>query len=76
MIGELDTVVLSRDLPEHGLRTGDIGAIVHIYGDKIHVDVEFVSGKGRTISLVTLMKKDIRLMADGEILHVRHLKAA
>lgn len=26
---ELDTVVLERDLPEHDLRRGDLGAIVH-----------------------------------------------
>ncbi len=27
----LDTIVLERDLPEHGLRQGDLGAIVEIY---------------------------------------------
>lgn len=27
---ELDTTVLARDLPEHGLRMGDLGAIVHV----------------------------------------------
>jgi hypothetical protein len=26
----LDTVVLDRDLPEHGLRAGDLGAIVEV----------------------------------------------
>ncbi|MEX1113471.1 MAG: DUF4926 domain-containing protein [Patescibacteria group bacterium] len=26
---ELDTAVLDRDLPEHDLRRGDLGAIVH-----------------------------------------------
>jgi len=26
---ELDTVVLERDLPEHGLRRGDLRAVVH-----------------------------------------------
>ena len=31
MIRELDTVVLSRDLTEHGLKQGDIGAVVHCY---------------------------------------------
>jgi len=28
----LDTVVLKRDLPEHGLRAGDLGAVVELYG--------------------------------------------
>jgi hypothetical protein len=27
----LDTVVLDRDLPEHGLRSGDLGAVVEVY---------------------------------------------
>ncbi len=31
MIRNLDTVVLTRDLPEHGLRSGDMGAVVHDY---------------------------------------------
>ena len=29
----LDTVVLSRDLPEHGLRVGDVGAVVEVYAE-------------------------------------------
>ncbi|HHM13065.1 MAG TPA: DUF4926 domain-containing protein, partial [Planctomycetaceae bacterium] len=28
---ELDTVVLKRDLPEQGLRKGDLGGVVHVY---------------------------------------------
>lgn len=32
MFRELDTVVLERDLPEHDLRRGDLGAIVHRHG--------------------------------------------
>jgi Domain of unknown function (DUF4926) len=27
----LDTVVLARDLPQHGLRAGDLGAVVEVY---------------------------------------------
>ena len=39
---ELDTVVLVRDLPASGLRSGDLGAVVHTYGTEA-VEVEFVS---------------------------------
>ena len=28
---KLDTVVLARDLPDHGLCAGDLGAVVEIY---------------------------------------------
>ncbi len=30
MIRNLDTVVLTCDLPEHGLRRGDVGAVVDV----------------------------------------------
>ena len=30
-IRRLDTVVLARDLPPHGLRAGDLGAVVETY---------------------------------------------
>ena len=31
MFNLLDTVVLDRDLPEHGLRQGDLGAVVDVH---------------------------------------------
>ena len=74
MINELDTVVLTRDLPEHGLETGDVGAVVHIYpGAAASFEVEFVSAEGRTLALVTLPASDLRPMAGPEILHARRL---
>ena len=41
MIDELDTVVLSHDIDEHGLKKGDIGAVVHCYSDGLAFEVEF-----------------------------------
>jgi hypothetical protein len=73
-VDELDTVVLSRDIEEHGLRRGDIGAVVHYYGDGVAFEVEFVAADGRTIALLTLTQDDIRPMRGGEILHVRTLE--
>ena len=49
----LDTVVLTHDLPEHGLRAGDLGAVVELYGQD-GVEVEFVRASGQTKALVTL----------------------
>ena len=37
----LDTVVLATDLPEHGLRQGDLGAVVEVY-EPDALEVEFV----------------------------------
>jgi len=76
MIKELETIVLSRDLPEYGLNRGDIGAVVHCYAEGKAYEVEFVTGEGQTIAVVTLEAKDVRPMHANEILHVRGLKAA
>ena len=33
MFKVLETVVLARDIPEHGLRRGDLGAVVEALND-------------------------------------------
>jgi hypothetical protein len=73
MIRELDTVVLTRDLEEYGLREGDIGAVVHCYREGGTYEVEFVSAEGATVALPTLTRADIRPVGGREILHVREL---
>ena len=76
MIKELETIVLSRNLPEHSLSRGDIGAIVHSYKSGESYEVEFINGRGKTIALVTLEARDVRPMNPNEILHVREIRAA
>jgi len=76
MIKELETVVLLRDLPEHDLNRGDIGAVVHRYSGGNAFEIEFVTGEGHTIAVVTLDDRDVRPMHANEILHARELKAA
>jgi hypothetical protein len=73
MINELDTVVLSQDIGAYGLKQGDIGAVVHAYKDKAAYEVEFVTGEGDTVAVLTLTSQDIRPMHEREILHVREL---
>jgi len=70
---ELDTVVLTRDLPEHGLESGDVGAVVHVYPEGASFQVEFVSADGHALALLTLSASDLRAMAGSEILHARRL---
>ena len=53
MIRELDTVVLTEDLPEHGLKRGDIGTVVLLH-DQPGYEVEFVSLDGETLAVVSL----------------------
>jgi hypothetical protein len=71
----LDTVVLTKDLPEHKLKRGDVGAVVEIYAPDGY-EVEFVTGSGRTQALVTLHQHDIRPVGAAEMLSVRDVHAA
>lgn len=66
----LDTVVLNHDIPQHGLRAGDLGAIVEIYADEA-LEVEFVRPSGETQALVILKSTDVRPVAKTDILSVR-----
>lgn len=76
VLRELDTVVLTRDLPEYNLVKGDVGAIVHHYLAKNAFEVEFVAANGKTIAVATLMLDDVRPLLGREILHVRELAVA
>lgn len=76
MMSELDTVVLSHDIEKYGLKRGDIGAVVHVYKNEKAYEVEFVTGEGETIAVLTLTPNEIRVMGEQEILHVRELVPA
>lgn len=67
--GRLNT----RDLPEHGLKKGDVGAVVHCYADRATVEVEFVTAGGKTVAVLTLTQADVRPLQSAEILHAREL---
>jgi len=71
MIRELDTAVLTEDLPAFGLHRGDLGAVVHSYQGGASYEVEFVDSEGKTIALTTLSAGQIRPRHAGEILCVR-----
>lgn len=71
----LDTVVLRRDLPAHGLRVGDLGAVVEVYPPD-GLEVEFVMASGRTAGLVTLHVADVRRVAGTDLVAVRTLDRA
>jgi hypothetical protein len=73
LIRELDTVALTHDVDEFGLKQGDIGAVVHCYKDGAAFEVEFVTAEGKTIALLTLDRTDIRPIGGREVLHVREL---
>lgn len=69
---ELDTVVLDRDVPELGLRRGDLGAVVQVYPPD-GLEVEFVTAGGRTQALAELRQADLRAVGDEDLVAVRTL---
>lgn len=76
MVEELESVVLTRDIPESGLSEGDVGTVVHRYEGGKGYEVEFVTGEGRTVAVLTLAAEDLRPLEDRDILHVRKLASA
>lgn len=71
MFEGFDVVVLTHSIEKHGLKKGDIGTVVHVYGDKEAVEVEFITAKGKTVAVLTLKSLDIRPVSRNEILHAR-----
>ena len=71
MIAELDIVVLTKSLPEHGLEKGDVGTVVHVFRQGEAYEVEFLTLKGETVALVTLKASNVRSIGKKDLLHVR-----
>lgn len=69
---KLECVVLAHDVPEHGLRAGDLGTVVEIYPEG-GVEVEFVRGSGATQALLTLSERGIRKIDAHDLLATRRL---
>ena len=76
MIKEHDTVALTRDLPQDGLVEGDLGAVVHVYGDGKAFEVEFIALTGVTLAVLTLAADAVRAVTEREIAHVRQVASA
>jgi len=76
VIRELDNVVLECDLPQHGLKRGDVGTIVLVHGGGAGFEVEFTTLDGETVAVTTLDAKEIREVDGNEIAHARGLARA
>ena len=71
-------VALTKDIPQHKLRSGDIGTVVEKLTDGQHIGyaVEFFTAVGETVAVVIVDEGDIEPLKQDEILHVRKLEAA
>ena len=74
-IKEHDCVVLTADLPKEGLKAGDVGTVVHIHGNGVAYEVEFMTFAGKTIAVATVEASDVRPVGERDVSHVRELQS-
>jgi hypothetical protein len=75
MSKEMDTVVLTEDLPEHGLKRGDIGTVVLVHG-RSGYEVEFMTLDGETLAVTSLTVRQVRPIGRREIAQARLVETA
>ena len=71
MFEEHSKVALSRDLPELGLKKGDIGWVVDIQGGGQAYMLEFLTFGGDTIGVVEVEPDDIHRANESAVPHER-----
>ncbi len=73
-------VVLTRDLPDDGLRAGDVGVVVEHYPASSNAgegyEVEFFAASGETAAVVSVDAGSLRAVTGHEILSVREFARA
>ena len=71
MISEHERIVLTDDLPEHGLEAGDVGTVVYIYHGGQAYEVEFLTLQGETAAVVTVEADQVRPISRRDVTHAR-----
>ena len=73
MIKEHDCVVLTHDIPDEGLESGDVGTAIHVHRDRTAYEVEFTTLTGDNIAVATVLPSQLRPVSKRDIAHVREL---
>lgn len=71
MISELDLLVLTEDIPDHGLQKGDLGTVVMVHAGGKSYEVEFVTLGGDAVAVLTLSSSQVRPVGTRELARVR-----
>ena len=74
MLLEHERIVLTADIPEEGLKAGDVGTIVHIYPQHAAYEVEFFSLDGNTVAVATVEREQARAVTRRDVTHARSVK--
>ena len=73
-------VALKTDVPESGLRRGDVATIVEFHqgrpGQEPGYSLEVFNAVGETVAVITLRESQMEPLSAKEILHVRPLATA
>ena len=73
-------VALGRDLPDHGLKAGDVALLVdtvpHPEGGEDGCVLEVFNALGESIAVVAVPESDVQGLQADEVLAVRHLAKA
>jgi hypothetical protein len=75
-IEELEEAVLLVDMPEKGLKRGDVGVVVHVYENDVAYEVEFMTKDGHTIAVETLEAEQVRAVQANDLWQVREVSEA
>ena len=75
MIKEHDRVVLKKEVSDRGLKTGDVGTVIHVHRKGEVFEVEFLAFQGETVAIATLEASQVRPVQKREITHARLLRA-
>jgi Domain of unknown function (DUF4926) len=74
MIAELDRVILTEDLPEYGLKAGDIGTVVLLHRGGEGYEVEFAALTGETLAVTSVLASQVRPAMPNELPHARRME--
>jgi hypothetical protein len=72
VLQETELAVLTVDLPEYGLKAGDLGTVVLVRGRKGY-EVEFMTLDGETLAVSSLQAAQVRPISSREVAHVRRI---
>ncbi len=73
-------VILTQNIPEENLLIGDMGTVVEYHPGTDEYpegyEVEFFSGNGETLTVVSIPGAALRLATNKDVIHVRQLVAS
>jgi hypothetical protein len=75
LLTEHEVVVLTRDLPDEGLRAGDVGVVLLVHAERDGVPpgytIEVTTVTGETLAVVDVAADAVRPAAERDIRHAR-----